>query len=189
MFKVITNNKFLLVFVTPFILGACSVFTFQPFNFTMLNFFILPIFFIILCDINKRSKNIYRKKPYLRNLFFAGYLFGIGFFLTGNYWISNSLQFDESFQKLIPFTTFLIPLTLGIFFGIAALFCGPFLKLNFRSVLLFSAVFSIIDYLRSNILTGFPWNIWAYSWSWFLEILQILNPIGMFAFNLLVITL
>ena len=36
------------------------------------------------------------------NLFFAGYLFGIGFFLTGNYWISNSLQFDESFQKLIP---------------------------------------------------------------------------------------
>ena len=46
-----------------------------------------------------------------------------------------------------------------------------------------------MDYLRSKILTGFPWNLWAYSWSWFTEIIQILNPIGIFAFNLLAITL
>ena len=32
---------------------------------------------------------------YLINLFYAGYFFGIGFFLTGTYWISNSLQFDD----------------------------------------------------------------------------------------------
>ena len=58
--------------------------------------------FFILCYINKRSKNKYRKKPYLINLFYVGYFFGIGFFLTGTYWISNSLQFDESFKNLIP---------------------------------------------------------------------------------------
>mgnify|MGYP007000237202 len=40
----------------------------------------------------------------------------------------------------------------------------------------------------AKVLTGFPWNIWAYSWSWFNEIIQILNPIGLFAFNLLTIT-
>ena len=54
--------------------------------------------------------------------------------------------------------------------------------------MLFIGAFSFIDYLRSKIFSGFPWNLWGYSWSWFTEILQILNPIGLFAFNLLSVT-
>ena len=57
------------------------------------------------------------------------------------------------------------------------------------SLFYFVRSISVVDYLRSKILTGFPWNLWAYSWSWFTEIIQILNPIGIFAFNLLAITL
>ena len=44
-----------------------------------------------------------------------------------------------------------------------------------------------MDYLRAKILTGFPWNIWAYTWSWKPEILQSLFYIGFFSFNLLCI--
>ena len=43
--------------------------------------------------------------------------------------------------------------------------------------------------MRSKILTGFPWNLWAYSFSWANEIIQIVNKIGLFAFNLIVITI
>ena len=53
----------------------------------------------------------------------------------------------------------------------------------------FSASLSICDFLRGKLFTGFPWNIWAYSFSWFTEILQSLNFIGLYAFNLLVITI
>ena len=74
------NNRLLFVFLAPFLLGCLSVFSFQPFNFTWINFFIFPSLFLILFNINKRSKNKYRKKPYLINLFYAGYFFGIGFF-------------------------------------------------------------------------------------------------------------
>ena len=49
--------------------------------------------------------------------------------------------------------------------------------------------FSISDFLRSKILTGFPWNIWSYSFAWSIESLQILNIVGLFAFNLLIITI
>ena len=42
------------------------------------------MFFFNFIYINKRSKNKYRKKPYFINLFYAGYFFGIGFFLTGS---------------------------------------------------------------------------------------------------------
>ena len=188
MINLFLNSRILLVFATPFFLGCISVFSFQPYNFTLINFLIFPCLFFIICNINKRSKNKYRKKPYLINLFYAGYFFGVGFFLSGTYWISNSLQFDEFFKNFIPLTVLLIPLALGLFYGLGSLMCGKYLKYDFNSILLFSATISFVDFLRAKILTGFPWNLWAYSWSWFSEILQILNPIGLFAFNLLVIT-
>ena len=142
----------------------------------------------LICYINKKSQNIYRKKPHLTNLFYVGYLFGIGFFLAGTHWISNSLKFDKSFENFVPVTTILIPLVLGLFYGVGFLAFGKYLKSNIKSIFLFVIILSLIDYIRSKILTGFPWNLWGYSWSWFTEIIQILNPIGLFAFNLLVIT-
>ena len=167
----------------------CTVFTFQPFNFTFLNFLIFPSLFTILVFVEKKSRSTYRKKPYLINLFYVGYFFGVGFFLSGTYWISHSLTFDSDLNYLIPISLVFIPLCLGLFYGVSAIIAGPFLKNNFPSILLFCASFSFLDYLRAKIFTGFPWNLWAYSWSWFIEILQILNPIGLFAFNLLTLTI
>jgi len=118
-----------------------------------------------------------------------GLMFGFGFYLSGIHWIVYSLTYDESFTFLIPFALILIPLFLSIFNGLTILLAGQFLSYNFSSILLFSGAFAFSDYLRSKILTGFPWNLWSYSWSWLTEILQILNIIGLFAFNLIVITI
>ena len=82
-------------------------------------------------------------------------IFGIGFYLTGTYWISNSLQFDESFKNLIPFTIVLLPLFLGLFYGLGALICGKYLKYDLPSLFLFCASISFVDYLRAKILTDF----------------------------------
>ena len=60
---------------------------------------------------------------------------------------------------------------------------GPSLKLNFSSVLIFSIGMAFSDYLRAKILTGFPWNLWAYSFSWSNETLQILSKIDLYSFN------
>ncbi len=188
MLTYILNSRLILVFIIPFFLGSATILSFQPFNLTIINFLVFPFLFFIVCHINKKSKNIYRKKPYLINLFYVGYLFGIGFFFTGTYWISNSLTFDESFKNFVPFTLVIIPLCLGLFYGFGTLLTGKYIKLNFSSLLLFGGMISIIDFIRAKILTGFPWNLWAYSWSWFTEVIQILNPIGVFAFNLISIT-
>ena len=183
-YNIAKNNRLLVVFLIPFILGSLSIFSFQPFNITILNFILIPCLFFLTVYVGKKSKNTYRKKPYLKNLFFLGYCFGIGFFFTGTYWISKSLTYDESFKNLIPFAIILIPLFLGLFFGLATLMAGMFVKNNFLSILFFCSIFSFIDFLRGKIFTGFPWNLWAYSWSWFPEILQSINVIGLYAFNL-----
>ena len=176
-------SRFFLVFLFPFTLGTLTVFSFQPFNYSYINFLIIPALFLVTTFVQKKSKNRYRNKPYLLNLFLIGYLFGIGFFLSGVNWISHSLTFDENFKFLIPISVIGLPLFLGIFFGLGNIIVGPFLKNNFTSILLFSSSFALMDFLRAKIFTGFPWNLWAYTWSWFPEVLQLLPTLGFFAFN------
>ena len=177
-------SRFFLVVLFPFILGLLTVFSFQPFNNSYINFFIIPALFLVTYYVQKKSKNTYRKKPYLFNLFLIGYLFGFGFFLAGTFWISHSLTFDENFKFLIPVSIVGLPLLLGFFFGLANIMVGPFLKGNFTSILLFSSSFAFMDFLRARIFTGFPWNLWSYTWSWVPELLQLLPIIGFFSFNL-----
>jgi apolipoprotein N-acyltransferase len=183
------SSRVFLIFIFPFILGAITVFSFQPYNFSYINFFVLPILFLLITYTQKKSKNTYRKKPYLLNLFLIGYLFGVGFFLSGIHWISYSLTFDENFKFLIPLAIIGLPIFLGLFFGLGVLIVGPFLQNNFTSILLFSSSFAFMDYLRAKILSGFPWNLWAYSWSWKPEMIQSLYFVGFFSFNLICITI
>ena len=189
MLQVILNNRFFVLYFGPFFLGLLTVFSFQPFNFSFINFFILPLLFLLIVYVKSKSKNVYRKKPYLKNLFLIGLTFGFGFYLSGIFWIAHSLTFDENFKFLIPFAIIFIPLFLSCFVGLTTLIVGQYLRYDISSILLFSGSFSFSDYIRSKILTGFPWNLWSYSWSWFTEILQILNIFGLFAFNLLTITI
>ena len=183
------NNRFFTLYIIPLILGSLTILSFEPFNLTIINLIIFPFFFYLLVYINKRSKVIYRQKPYKKNLFIFGLAFGFGFYLSGISWITNSLTFDENFKILIPFALILIPLFLSLFVGLTTLIIGPYLKLNFPSLLIFTAGLAFSDYLRSNVLTGFPWNLWAYSTIQINEILQITNLIGLYSYNLFVITI
>ena len=66
---------------------------------------------------------------------------------------------------------------------------GNYLQNDISSIFLISFLFAISDFLRNNILSGFPWNLWSYSFSWNLEVLQILPIIGFFSFNIIIISI
>ena len=125
------------------------------------------------------------KKPF-KKIYLYLVLLLIWFLICGIHWINNSLTF-KSFKILIPFGLILIPIFLSLFFSLLTLVIGPF-DLNFKSIFLFKQS-GFFDYIRSKIFTGFPWNLWAYSFSEANEIIQILNIIGLFAFNLISITI
>ena len=186
MIKKLFDNRYFTLFIFPFLIGSISVLSFQPFNLTIINFIIFPLFFYLIVYISKKSQSVYRKKPFKINLFLFGLSFGFGFYLTGVSWIVNSLTFDENFKILIPFGLILIPLFLSLFIAIPILLIAQNLRLNFPSLIIFSATLAFSDYLRAKILTGFPWNLWAYSTSWIIEIIQILNQIGLYAYNLII---
>jgi len=182
------NNKFFVIFFIPFLLGGIIVFSFSPYSFILINFLIFPILLSLILIVKKRTQSKYRKKKSSRYFFYLGCAFGFGFFLSSNYWIAISLTHDPAFQSFIPFAVILIPLFLSLFFGLAIFIAGPFAGKNISFILLFSLVFSLFEYLRGNLLTGFPWNLISYTWSWSMEITQILSLIGAYSLSLISIT-
>jgi apolipoprotein N-acyltransferase len=165
------------------ILGAASSLSLPPYNYLIINFFTFSAFFIFLF---KKSKITQSKKYF----FFYGWLFGFGYFLSSLYWISIALIFDQNFKFLIPITIILIPSFLGIFYGLVT-FCFIISKSKkiVSSFLVFSLFFGVLEFIRGSILTGFPWNLIAYSFVNHLEILSITSLIGTYGFNLFCISL
>ena len=177
----IKKNYIEIVFLIT--LGVASSLSLPPYNYLIINFFTFSAFFIFLF---KKSKITQSKKYF----FFYGWLFGFGYFLSSLYWISISLTFDQNFKFLIPITIFLIPSFLAIFYGLAA-FCFIISKTKktVSSFLIFSLFFGIFEFIRGSILTGFPWNLIAYSFVNHLEILSITSLIGTYSFNLFCVSL
>ena len=164
-------------------LGVASSLSLSPYNYLIINFFTFSTFLIFLF---KKSKNTKSKKSF----FFYGWLFGFGYFLSSLYWISISLTFDKNFEFLIPITIVLIPSFLAIFYGLATfsyIILRP--KGIISSFLIFSLFIGVFEFIRGSILTGFPWNLIAYSFVNHIEILSITSLIGTYSFNLLCVSL
>ncbi len=165
------------------LLGGITSLSLPPFNYFIINFFSLTLFFLFLFNRLNFHKNFL-------TFFFYGWLFGFGYFATNLYWISISLTFDDNFKFLIPVTMILIPSFLALFYGLMTYIFAVFGKGKIvSSFLLFSLIFGIIEFVRGTILTGFPWNLIAYSFSNQLELLSIISVIGTYGFNLFCISL
>ena len=176
------KNKNYIFFFIPFILGFITSFSFSPYNLTFINFLTFTSLLYIL-NVGKEFK--------LNNKYFflIGWFFGFGYFLSGLYWISISLTYEEIFKYLIPFAVILVPAFLAIFYGTSTLILKKFVSKKISFILFFSLVFSILEFIRGSVLSGFPWNLIAYSWSWSLEIIQVISVIGTYSLNLISITI
>ncbi len=176
--SILENKAFL--FLICLLLGILTSFSLPPYNLFLINFLTFPLLLYILVNyVNKKTIS-----------FFVGWIFGFGYFISNLYWIANSLTFDVNFKFFIPFALILIPLFLGIFYGLVTFLCNFFnLKNKISSILIFSIFFGGIEFLRSFIFGGFPWNLVVFSFSNNLHSLQILSYIGTYSLNLLSITI
>ena len=174
----IVFSKF--IYIIFFVLGSLLTFILPPYNYTFVGFFVFPLLLFLL------EKNKIKNYKFF---FLSGLLFGFGYFLFSLYWISYSLNFDENLIILKPVAIIVLPIILSIFYGLIFLLFKNFVEKSFHSVLIFSTIFVLIEFIRGVIFTGFPWNLIVYTLSDKIEFIQFLKFIGTHGLELLLIIL
>ncbi len=174
-------SKYFIFYLVPFICGIISTLSLPPYNFFYFNFISFPL--LLLFYLNFETKKSFSSFVY-------GWIFGFAYFFSNLYWIANSLTVEEIFRPLIPFAITIIPLFLGIFYGISFLIFFYFKpKKKIETILIFALIFSIVEYLRGYVFGGFPWNLISFSLVKIEPLIQILSYTGTYSFNLIVVTI
>lgn len=166
--------------ISALILGMVSAAVFPP-------FFCLPIFLAAMAAMFALTDGMLSVKKAAA----AGYWYGFGFFAAGFYWIGNALLVDaESFGWLYP----LALLAPGVFFGLFMI--PPFVVWHFsrkcrfwHRVSGFAAAWVLLEWVRSFILTGFPWNLLGTAWAFHPAFLQTASFWGTYGLSFAVLLL
>jgi apolipoprotein N-acyltransferase len=97
---------------------------------------------------------------------FLGWWFGFGHFVTGLYWIANALLVDAAqFGWLIPFAIGGLSSYFAIFPAAAAAAYGASGESRIGRILVFAGAWTVSEYLRGVLLSGFSWNLLATTWT------------------------
>ncbi|MGI9386785.1 MAG: apolipoprotein N-acyltransferase [Methyloligellaceae bacterium] len=157
--------------VLAFTAGSASVLAMAPIFVWPVLFATLPVFVWLLDGIvdpnlktKKTSKNSgWRRAVMIRQAAITGWIFGFGYFLFGLFWIGEAFLVEaEKFAWLLPFAVSMMPAGLALFYGLAAALAAFFWRRGASRVVVLALAFLAAEWLRGNILTGFPWNSLGY---------------------------
>src|ERR1700742_309975 len=138
--------------------GALSSLSMAPFNAWPILFLTFPVMVFL---IDGAGAGRWRGLP---SAAWAGWWFGVGYFVPGLYWIGYAFLVDAStFAWLLPFAVLGLPAYLALFtavgFGLARLLWTR----DASRVLALAVALTVSEWLRGHVLTGFPWNAFGYA--------------------------
>lgn len=164
--------------VLSFGFGFLCAFAQAPYNFLFLLFLGLGGLYTLLQTTQKPLHG-----------FFLGYFFSFGYFGFGLYWIGNALLVENNpYWWAWPLAISGLPLILGSFYApLTLLYCKKENTTKLPDYLWFICIFSLCEWLRGNLFTGFPWNLFAYSWSSSPYIMQSVSFMNIYYLNALTI--
>ena len=132
--------------------GAAAALAHPPFGF-------LPgmLGYALLMFLAERSTSA-------RGAFWMGWLAGFAYFFISCWWVAEAFLVNPAQAWMAPFAASLLPIGLGLFWGTATALYRRFLPDGVKRVLVFAALFCLLEWLRGHLLTGFPWNPAGASW-------------------------
>jgi len=140
-----------------FAAGALLVLTQAPYDFFAAGFVAFPVLVWLLDGLTGEATTNPLKR--LRPAFAVGWWFGFGYFLAGLWWIGGAVLVEaDSFAWALPFAVLGVPLVLASFFGFATAVARILWTDGLTRIAALAVGFALAEWLRSFLLTGFPWN-------------------------------
>jgi apolipoprotein N-acyltransferase len=94
----------------------------------------------------------------------TGWWFGFGYFLAGLYWVGYAFLVDaQTFGWLLPFAVMLLPAGLAFFTALGFVLARLLWTRGPGRILALALALTLSEWLRGNVLTGFPWNTFGYT--------------------------
>jgi apolipoprotein N-acyltransferase len=172
-------------YLAAFVAGVVSVLALPPYEFLPVLFVSIPVLVWLLDGVGEPTRS--RRRRVLWRAGLIGWWFGFGYFLFGLYWVGNAFLVDaEKFAFLLPVAVTLMPAGLALFTGAAAAIARLFWLNGYRRVAVLAVVWTIFEWLRGHILTGFPWNLIGESFTGSDALLQVAALVGAYGLSFIV---
>jgi apolipoprotein N-acyltransferase len=144
-----------------FLAGAIAVLSLPPFDFFAVLFVSFSILVWLLDGASGSADAGFFRR--LAPAFWVGWWFGFGYFTGGLWWLGNALLIGaEDFVWALPFAVFGFPAVLAIFYGVATALARSLWSDGLGRISALALGFGLTEWLRSFVLTGFPWNAIGY---------------------------
>lgn len=169
-----------------FLAGALASFALPPYDFFAVAFVSFPVLVWLIDGAvdNAGAGPIRRLLPAAM----IGWWFGFGYFVFGLWWIGNALLVDAAnFAWAIPLAILGLPAVLAIFYAFAVALARLLWSDGLGRILALACGFGIAEWLRSFILTGFPWNAIGYAAMPVPVLMQSSVIVGLLAMNVLAV--
>ena len=119
-----------------------------------------------------------------RSAFAAGWWFGLGHFVVVLHWLAFPLLVDaDRFAWLVPFAVLIVPAGLALFIGAATAAAHVIWRPGWRRIIVLAAAWTVAEWLRGHVLTGFPWGLIGYAWSPSAAVLQVTAVAGIYGLS------
>ncbi|MFL5258887.1 MAG: apolipoprotein N-acyltransferase [Hyphomicrobiales bacterium] len=128
--------------------GGLAAFSMPPFDVWPVLFVSLPL----LVWISEADRG-------WRSSFFAGWLFGLGYFGVCFYWVGVAFLVDAAtYLWMMPFMVGALAGGMAVYWGLAVLASSRVVRIGYSGYFALPIALAIAEWLRGHLFTGFPWT-------------------------------
>jgi len=165
-----------------FVAGALSVLAMAPFNAWPILFLTFPTL-VWLIDGAGASR-----WSGLGTAAAIGWWFGFGYFVAGLYWIGYAFLVDApTFGWLLPIAVIGLPAVAAVYTAAGVALARLLWTRGALRILALAAALTVSEWLRGNLLTGFPWNALGYALTTPLALAQTASVIGIWGLTFIAV--
>lgn len=158
--------------------GITLSFTQAPYNIWPLLFLCFGVLYFLYAQTKTKQQ-----------AFLTGFIFALGYFVSGLNWIGNALLVEgNEYRWVWPLAVIALPTLLALFTALYVTISHIlFRKDTLSGFMGFCALLTLSEWVRGYAFTGFPWNLYGYGWGNALSMLQSLSLIGPYGLTLLTV--